>query len=293
MSNPDKFGTYRRAQEVLSHFPDAWLTACAANKAPMYRWKTLRPTEAQLRGAPLLGIRPSSISCAVVDIDKGGDDLRGVALGLSSELGAFGWLAESRRVDDHLGNPHRGGYHLWLHVLDPGPDGTWSASGGSGELRCASGQIIIWDDQFIADLEHFKLRPACSYDFLCRVLNAKVSDTTPTADDVLARTKAPPMNRRRHTPSDARFFQRIRNYTRVCAGLITQAAEGGRHALIVQKSRTVGGYCAGYKAPPNLEDWCRSMLVHAARACGSAAGARTARELFDLGYAAPLRFEDE
>ena len=128
--------------------------ASMKGKAPLshcggftYGWKDKRPSaaeiEAILADGRLFGIVPASMSCAVLDVDKGDiEDLRDYL----------------RKIDVRFKIvPSRSHHHIWLPVTDArgirdeSIQGQWKLAGCAGDTRHNGGYVVIWDLQALTN----------------------------------------------------------------------------------------------------------------------------------------------
>lgn len=124
--------------EVLAE-RSAHFVLCGADKRALKTgWQkkpgpTLEDVIEHAKGPGLIAVIPSSLDCAVVDIDAGA---AGAVEAVQKLLGAPVAVIRTKRV---------GGYHAW--VKDPSGVGNrkWALPAGHGDLRGSRGYVVLWD----------------------------------------------------------------------------------------------------------------------------------------------------
>ena len=88
------------------------------------------------RDGGAVGVVPASLGCAVLDVDRGGQD---ACQALEQALG------EPLAV---LPSKTEGRFHFWLRVSDAGTgrNALWELGSGGGEIHAAMGSITLWSD---------------------------------------------------------------------------------------------------------------------------------------------------
>ena len=134
------------------HGAGAHFVLCDVDKAPIWRrWQLRRPSaKAVLRhlaSKEPVGIIPASVSALVLDVDcvTAKDDL--IAL-FSACAGRF--MVPSRRP---------GGSHIYIADDQPRPNGTFDFLGCSGDIRSATGYVILWHSSAWHALDEHMLMP--------------------------------------------------------------------------------------------------------------------------------------
>ena len=123
----------RRAALAALAKAGAHLVLCGEDKRPKAKaWprRGAKLLAAQRHKGPV-AVVPASIGCAVIDVDRGGEQAAGAVVKL---LGAPLAKVPTRR---------EGGFHLWYRCRDAGDIGNrvWR----DGEVRAGKGYAILWD----------------------------------------------------------------------------------------------------------------------------------------------------
>ena len=121
------------------------LILCRQDKKPISNsWQTIRPTYGEIKEhlshpGNLLGIRPGSLDCVVVDVDKA-PDFDKAASDIASGIKGYPL---------HIVKTPSGGRHLWFAFLRENGqrfgNKKWAFGGADGDIRCDNGYIILWD----------------------------------------------------------------------------------------------------------------------------------------------------
>ena len=135
---------------VLADRGAHFVLCSSSKKAIATGWQKQKPAFksvlAHAGAEGLIAVIPSSLGCAVVDIDEGGDDAFHAVV---NALGAPIVRTSSKR---------EGGYHAWFRDSSGAGNRKWQINGaGGGDVRGDKGYVILWDPVRVAAglAEHF------------------------------------------------------------------------------------------------------------------------------------------
>ena len=159
----DLFGTFRRVKLARRRYPAAQLVACNADGQPLPQPEDTAAVDDQFRTAPHLALRPDSVGCCVLTLDRAVEPQK-TAYRIYRRLRDHGWIVPVARLQDQ---PR--GFQIWLRISDNGADGYWGTPKTGGRLVCHE-PVVLYDDWMLRQSVAAKGLPTTTYARVCTLM---------------------------------------------------------------------------------------------------------------------------